>query len=73
MNHLDALDKKGVVMGYCGICNQHYEGNFVEHGEECEGRKPPIEQGSVEDFEKQVKDFDLDEEQSEELWNKYFR
>ena len=63
-------------MGYCGICNTHYDCHYTEHEEECPGQEVynPNPMGTKEDrfmHEKQQQGWD--DEMDEHIWNEHFR
>jgi len=63
-------------MGYCGICNTHYDGSYEDHDFDCPGHEVyhPNPNGSIEDrfaYEKQQQGWPDD--MDEEMWDKHFR
>ena len=63
-------------MGYCGICNKHYDCHYTVHEEECPGREiyTPNPEGTLEDrFMHEKEQQGWSDDMDEEIWDEYFK
>lgn len=61
-------------MGYCGICNQHYDCHYTEHDAECPGKEVfvPNPNNKEDMFRYEKEQQGWPDDMDEEIWNEHF-
>ena len=68
-----AIKKESDMPGYCGKCEKYYSEHGLDHIENCEGRRPGVVSGSLEDYHQQTGDTGLIQAPEGFDWNEALR
>ncbi len=60
-------------MGYCGICNEHYDCHYTVHEDECPGNELPDLDNAEDRFRHEKEQQGWDDDMDKEIWDKHFR